>query len=90
MIFKNQNIDTNYLVYTLRNAIAKLNFAYDAKLYQTRLKVLKVRIPLNSGGTKFDKDKHISLAAKFEMLQNLKNGVVALAKKLENKVLVSE
>lgn len=71
---KNPQISHQFLVFSIREAIAKARFRYNAKLYLKRLKKLGISIPLTKQGYP-DYQVQQNIASKLERLQKMKNKV---------------
>ncbi len=78
-----------YVVYAIREAVAKSRSRYDAKLYAKRLKQLVVRVPVDQNGS-IDSDQQKALAEELEKLEELKRAVLAFSKELEDKFITAE
>lgn len=77
-----------YLVYAIRESVAKARFRYDAKLYQKRLGLLMVRIPITEDGAP-DMQQQMALALQYERLESLRNSIVSFAEGLSDKFITS-
>lgn len=66
---KAENIDLNYLVFALRDAIQEGNYEYEAKLYNVG--ELAAKIPVGEKGD-FDKEKQRSIASALKKFDTLK------------------
>lgn len=86
---KNRKLYPLYIVYAIKEAVAKAQFKYDAKLYQKRLKKLKIRIPIADNGD-FDIEEQQLLALQYEKLEELKHSVKHFADELEDKFITTD
>lgn len=86
---KNEKIYPQFLVYAIREAIAKARFRYDAKLYIKRLRKLKIRVPMDEQGIP-DFESQLRLASKLERLQLLKKKVEDFSIFFSNRFIVIE
>jgi type I restriction enzyme M protein len=78
-----------YIVYAIREAVARARFRYDAKLYLKRLKPLKIRIPIDEHG-EIDIEQQGILATHYERLEELKRTVQHFARELEGKFIITD
>jgi hypothetical protein len=78
-----------YIVYAIREAVAKARFRYDAKLYLKRLKPLKIRVPIDEKGL-IDIEQQRILATHYERLEELKKTVQHFATTLEGKFITTD
>jgi len=83
-----EQLHAPYIVYAIREAVAKARFRYDAKLYLKRLKPLKVRIPIDECGES-DIEQQRTLATQYERLEELKRSVQHFAEGLEEKFITT-
>jgi hypothetical protein len=77
-----------YVRYALRNAAAKSQFQYNAKLYQKRLKALSIPVPAKPDGS-IDRERQEELAATFDAIDALKGRLSVLSEAFEDKVVVA-
>jgi len=80
-------LDPLYIQFEIRRAISADRFQYDAKLYQARLRDVKVRIPVKDGGL-IDMDAQRKMAERFRAIEDMKARIEGLAKELQDKVIV--
>ena len=85
----NEKLDPLYIVYAIKEAIARERFTYGAKLYTKRLKKLKLRVPIDDKG-EIDIEQQKILARKYEWLEELKRTMERFAVELENKFITAD
>jgi len=85
----NQKLSPSYVVYAIKEAIAKERFTYVAKLYKKRMKHLRIRVPIKEKG-EIDVERQQILARKYEWLSELKQSVQHFGEDLENKFITIE
>ncbi len=80
---ENKDIEPKFLVYAIRESLAKANFKYGAKLYIKRLENIEINIPVTRDD-KFDVNRQIKLMSKFERLELLKDKIVKFSNFFDN------
>lgn len=83
---KDERLYLPYIVYAIREAIAKAHFRYDAKLYLKRLKPLRIRVPLNVDDIP-DLETQKDLAIQYDRLAEMRKNVLHFAQELKEKVI---
>ncbi|MBI2542389.1 restriction endonuclease subunit S, partial [Candidatus Woesearchaeota archaeon] len=78
-----EKLDQTYVMYAIKEAIAKAGYKYQAKLYIKRLKTLNIRIPVDEKG-KFDFDLQKQLAQEYERLAEIKKTIAKFSKEIED------
>jgi len=78
-----------YVVFAIREAVAKARFRYNAKLYKKRLRNLVIRVPIDANGQP-DIEQQIALALQYERLEMLKDSILRFAGQLTNKFVAVE
>jgi len=82
----NEKLDQDYIMYAIKEAIAKAGFTYQAKLYIKRLKTLNIRVPINKK-KELDLDLQKQLAQKYEKLAEIKKVLKKFSKEIEEKFI---
>jgi len=84
----NDRILPSYAVHAIREAVARAQFRYDAKLYVKRLRPLTIRIPVNQHNEP-DQERQALLADRYERLEELKRMVQTFSRELDQKFITT-
>lgn len=84
-----EKLNPIYIAYAIKEAVATASFKYGAKLYQKRLKKLKIRVPIDANG-EFDWNQQEYIANKHEKLEEIKKAIKRFSSELEDKFITTE
>ncbi len=83
------HLDQIFVMYAIKEAIAKNFNKYNAKLYAKRLKELTIKVPVKEKG-EFDEEQQKLEAAKLERLDEIKQTLIRFGKEIEDKFITTE